>query len=170
LHLVWGLLPNVDVVGLADPDPEGRSLRAEEAGAQRSYTDYREMLEKERPDFVSIGPRWTIHHEEYLVACAEVGAHGLLEKPIAVDLAEADRMIQAIRVNDLRWAIAFNFRASPIVEHTRRLVTEEGLIGEILEVRSRGKEDRRAGGEDLIVLGTHVFDMMIQFLGRPLWC
>lgn len=47
---------------------------------------------------------------------------------------------------------------------------DEGLIGDLLEVRSRGKEDRRAGGEDLITLGVHIFDMMAYFMGKPEWC
>ncbi len=170
LHRVWSNRPNIDVVGLADPDPTGRAQHAKEAGAARSYSDYREMLRKEKPTLVSIGPRWTVRHEEYLLACTEVGAHGYLEKPIATDLAEADAMVAAIEAKDLRWAIAHQKRMCPAVQLCKRLVFEEGLIGEVLELRSRGKEDHRAGGEDLIVLGTHIFDLMVFFLGRPKWC
>jgi len=47
---------------------------------------------------------------------------------------------------------------------------EEGLIGEVLEIRGRGKEDPRAGGEDLAVLGPHVLDIMIDLMGVPEWC
>ena len=170
LHLVWGLHPEVEVVALADPDEAGRAKRAAEAGAQRTYADYRVMLEKEQPDLVSIGPRWTVNHLQYILDCTQIGAHGLIEKPLSVDLAEADAIIEAVEAKDLRWAIGFNFRASPVIAHTRRLLIEEGLIGDILEIRSRGKEDHRAGGEDLIVLGVHLFDMMVAFLGPPLWC
>lgn len=170
LHLVWGLHPDVEVVALADPDEEGRMRRAAEAGAQRTYADYRQMLEEEKPDLVSIGPRWTVNHLQYMLDCADSGAHGILEKPLAVDLVEADTIIDATEEKRLRWAIAFNYRASPIIEHTRRLLIEESLIGDILEIRSRGKEDRRAGGEDLIVLGVHIFDLMVTFLGPPHWC
>jgi predicted dehydrogenase len=170
LHLVWGLHPAVEVVALADPDESGRAKRAAEAGARRTYADYRVMLEKEQPVLVSIGPRWTVNHQQYILDCTRIGAHGLIEKPLSVDLAEADAIIEAVDTEDLRWAIGFNFRASPVIAHTRRLLIEEGLIGDILEIRSRGKEDQRAGGEDLIVLGVHMFDMMVAFLGPPLWC
>ncbi len=170
LHLMWGLHPAVEVVGLADPEPTGRERRAAEAGAKRTYADYRRMLTEEKPDLVSIGPRWTVKHLEYLLHCAEAGAHGLIEKPLCVDLTQADAMYEAVAGRGLKWSIAFNFRASPVVEHARRLIVEEGLIGEVLEVRSRGKEDHRAGGEDLIVMGAHTFDMMIHFLGPPRWC
>lgn len=170
LHLMWSLRDDVEVAGLADPDEEGRTQHAAEAGAKRAYADYRVMLEREKPDLVSIGPRWTVNHKDYLLACAEVGAHGLMEKPLAPDLAEADAMIDAVDSKNLKWAMAFNFRASPVARHARRLIMEENLIGDILEIRSRGKEDHRAGGEDLIVLGVHIFDLMAFFLGPPRWC
>jgi predicted dehydrogenase len=46
----------------------------------------------------------------------------------------------------------------------------DGAIGKFLEMRARGKEDRRAGGEDMMVLGTHLFDLMRFFAGDPRWC
>lgn len=170
LHLMWALRDDVEVVGLADPDEAGRTRHAAEAGALRSYADYRDMLETEQPDLVSIGPRWTIHHLEYLLACAEAGAHGIIEKPVMTDLAQGDIALAAMAEKNLKWTVAFNFRASPETAHAKRLIFEEGLIGEVLEVRGRGKEDHRAGGEDLVVLGVHNFDMMRYFLGAPSWC
>ncbi|MBI4558324.1 MAG: Gfo/Idh/MocA family oxidoreductase [Candidatus Hydrogenedentes bacterium] len=170
LHMAFALRPDVEVVGLADPDEAGRAKHAAEAKSQRTYTDYREMLEKEKPDLVSIAPRWTIHHKEYLLAAAAVGAHGFLEKPISSDLVEADEMVRAVEAKNLKWAMAFNFRATPVIQHVRRLVVDETILGDVLEMRGRGKEDNRAGGEDLLVLGTHVFDMMRFLAGDPLWC
>lgn len=170
LHLAWSLREDVEVVALADPHEAGRQKHAEEAKAQGTYADYREMLEKERPDLVTIAPRITIHHRDYLMAAAECGAHGFMEKPLAVDMAEADEMIAAIDAKGLRWSIAFNFRTAPLVRHVRRMIMEEGLIGALIEMRGRGKEDHRAGAEDLVVLGTHTFDMMRYFAGDPEWC
>ena len=170
LHLVWKMRDDVDVVALADPDEKGREAHGQESGAARLYADYREMLEKEKPDFVAVGPRCTINHREYLLACAAVGAHGILEKPLTPDLAAADEIIAALDAKGLKWSIAFNFRASPEIAHAKRLIFEEGLLGEILDVRARGKEDKRAGGEDLIVLGIHQFDMLRFLLGDPEWC
>jgi len=170
LHLVFGLRPDVEVVGLADPDEAGRRSHALEAKAARTYADYREMLSKERPDLVVIAPRHTVRHRDYLLACAELGAHGLIEKPIADTLTDADEMVKAAAAKGLKWAVAYNFRAMPILQHARRLVVEEKLIGDILELRGRGKEDRRAGGEDMLVLGCHITDLMRFFAGNPVWC
>ena len=168
--MVLGLRPDVEVVGLADPNEAGRRSRAAEAGAARTYADYREMLTKEKPDLVVIAPRHTVRHRDYLLAAAEVRAHGLIEKPLADTLSDADEMLKATSDRNLKWAIAYNFRAMPVLQHARRLVLDEGLIGQILEVRGRGKEDRRAGGEDMLVLGCHIVDLMRFFLGDPLWC
>ena len=170
LHLVWGYRDDIEVVALADPDEAGRAKNAAQAKAMRQYADWREMLETEKPDLVAAGPRWTTRHREYVLAAAEIGVHGLLEKPLATDLAEADEMVEAVEKKRLAWGIAFNFRVTPVVEHVRRMVMEEGLIGDVLELRGRGKEDHRAGGEDLLVLGVHIFDAMRYFLGDAAWC
>lgn len=170
LHLAFSRRDNIAVVGLADPDEAGRAKHAEESGAERTYADYREMLEKEKPDLVAVGPRWTIHHRDYLLACAEVGAHGFMEKPLCTDLAEADEMIGAIEARNLKWSIAFNVRGSAILQHVKQAV-DDGLIGSLIEARARGKEDRRSGGEDLIVLGSHVLDLMRFFMDAdPVRC
>lgn len=168
LHRMWQLRDDVEVVGLADPDEAGRAKHAAEAQAKRTYADYREMLEKEKPQFVTIGPRCTNNHLEYLLACAEFGCHGMMEKPLTMDLAEADEAIAALDAKNLKWSVAFNFRASPVFQYLRDQLLQENLIGELLEIRSRGKEDHRAGGEDIIVLGIHLFDMMAEIMGAPL--
>ena len=170
LHKVFLARQDVEMAALADPDEQGRTKAAGEAKVARAYADYREMLDKEKPDLVIIGPRWTTHHREYLLAAAACGAHGLMEKPISTNLVEADDMVRTIEENNLKWAIAFNFRATPIIEFTKRAVFDEGIIGDVLEMRGRGKEDERAGGEDLVVLGTHIFDMMRYFAGNASWC
>ena len=45
-----------------------------------------------------------------------------------------------------------------------------GKLGQVLEFRARGKEDRRGGGEDLWVLGTHMLNLIHHFGGEPQWC
>ena len=171
IQYAFALRDDVATVALADPDEAGRAKRAKEVGVERTYADYREMLEKERPDLVAIGPRCTVNHRDYLVACADVGAHGFIEKPFCNELSLGDEMVAAADGKNLKWSIAYNFRAMPLVQHAKKLICEEGLIGTVLEARGRGKEDHRAGGEDLIVLGAHVLDLMRFFMGgSPTWC
>jgi predicted dehydrogenase len=82
--------------------------------------------------------------------------------------AEADRIIATCDRAGVKLAVAHQMRISPILEYVKQQVGA-GVIGELQEMRGRGKEDKRAGGEDLMVLGTHIFDLMRQFAGDPLW-
>ena len=91
-----------------------------------------------------------------------------MEKPFARDLVEADRMVEAVRRARVKLQLAHQMRCSPFVRHVRAVI-KEGAIGHIQEVRGRGKEDKRAGGEDLMVLGSHICDVMRIFAGNPIW-
>ena len=164
---VWNDIPNATVVAVADEDPKGRAEAAKTLGAPRAYADYREMLEKEKPQIVSVCPRWLDCHHEMVIACASHGCHMYLEKPMCRTLLEADEMIEAC--NNVKVAIAHQTRYSPRIEQAQRLI-REGKLGDILEIRGRGKEDKRGGGEDLMVLGTHIMDLMRVLCGEPLSC
>ncbi len=165
---VWKAFPQTEVVAVADPDPDGRAEAQERTGAAKAYADYRELLAKERPDIVSVCPRHTDQRLAMVTAAADAGCHMYCEKPFAPNLADADRMVAAIRRAGVRVQIAHQMRTSPLTLAALRMV-EEGELGEIHELRGRGKEDSRAGGEDLVVLGSHIFDMMRAFLGDPEW-
>jgi predicted dehydrogenase len=104
-----------------------------------------------------------------VLACADSGAHVFLEKPICRDLEQADEMIAALEKRNLKCAVAHQTRYAPALKYVRQAIAE-GMLGEIVELRGRGKEDRRAGGEDLMVLGTHVMDLMRIFGGDARSC
>ncbi|MCS6852290.1 MAG: Gfo/Idh/MocA family oxidoreductase [Gemmataceae bacterium] len=169
LDVVWLTVENVEVVAVADEDPKGRAAAAARLKAPNAYADYRHMLEKERPHIVSVAPRFPDCHRDMVLACAHFGAHVFLEKPMARTLAEADEMVAACERHHVKLAIAHQTRYSPRVKVIRDLLGD-GRLGDILEVRGRGKEDQRGGGEDLMVLGTHIFDLMRFLVGDPHWC
>src|SRR5262249_4606208 len=109
-------------------------------------------------------------HKDMILACAEHGVLGIFcEKPMAPDLAACDAIVAACERSHLKLAMAFQTRYSPRLERIKALIAE-GAIGEVLELRGRGKEDRRRGGEDLMVLGVHIFDLCHDLLGEPAWC
>ena len=62
--------------------------------AQRLYADYREMLQKEKPDFVAICSRAPEHRLEMVTAAVEAARHMLIEKPLAKDLTSADAIVR----------------------------------------------------------------------------
>lgn len=144
---------DVQIVSIADSDPDGLQAAGERIGVEKRYLDYHEMLEKEHLDLVSVGPRWIDCHAEMVIACANAGVKGILcEKPFARTLAEADAMMEACDRNGVKIAVAHR-RACAYEQHAKKLV-DEGAIGEIQVLRGHGKADHRAGAMDLMVLGT----------------
>jgi predicted dehydrogenase len=161
--------PRLKLLAVADDDPKGRTAAARRLGVDRAYADYREMLDREEPQFVAVAPRWIDGHREMILACAERGAHVFCEKPMAPTLADCDAIVTACERSHIKLAVAFQTRYSPRYERVKELIAG-GAIGEVLELRGRGKEDRRGGGEDLMVLGSHVMDLFRGLLGEAAWC
>jgi predicted dehydrogenase len=160
---------DVEVVAVADVDEGGREKAIGRCGAKRAYADFREMLEKERPGLVSVAPRMTGERKGMLLAALSAGAHVVSEKPFVRAPVDGDEVLKLATEKRLRTAVAHQMRVAPTVMHLKKRIGE-GLIGDLLEIRAFGKQDQRAGGEDMVVLGTHLFDLMRLFAGDPLWC
>ena len=169
LDVIFNDVPGVTVVALADPDEAGRAKAATRCGAARQYANYREMLEKEKPELVSIAPRHTDQHRDMALAAIAAGGHLIMEKPIATDPAEADEILAAADAAKRKVAVAHQMRLAPRIARLKRSIGD-GLIGDLLHVEAWGKQDQRAGGEDMMVLGTHLFDLIRLFAGDPQWC
>ncbi|WP_422926371.1 Gfo/Idh/MocA family protein [Singulisphaera sp. PoT] len=161
--------PKLKLVAVADANPIGLALASRRLGVNATYADYRQMLDREKPEFVAVAPRWIDARREMILACAERGIHVFCEKPMAPTLADCDAIVTACERSHTKLAIAFQTRYSPKLARIREMI-DAGVIGEVLEVRGRGKEDNRGGGEDLMVLGTHVMDMFRALLGDASWC
>jgi predicted dehydrogenase len=169
LDVIFNDVPNVQVVAVADPDSSGRAAAAKRCQALRQYADYREMLAKEKPRLVSVAPRWSEQHHAMATAALQAGAHVCLEKPITRTLVEADDILALADQRGLKIAVAHQMRLAPSVVHLKRRLAE-GLVGDLVQIRAWGKQDDRAGGEDMLVLGTHLFDMVRYVAGDPSWC
>ncbi|MBI4910937.1 MAG: Gfo/Idh/MocA family oxidoreductase [Acidobacteria bacterium] len=166
--MAWKTHPRAEIAAVADENREGLQKAAERLAVKDTFSDWREMLRKTKPEVLVIAMRWVDCHEEMVLAAAEAGAHSFLEKPMARTLEECDRMIDASNRTHVRMAVAHNMRCCPILDHVQSRLAA-GVIGDLLEIRARGKEDRRSGGEDMMVLGTHMFDNLRRFAGDPLW-
>ena len=169
LEGIFANRPSIEVVALADPDPDGRSKTAAKIHAPRSYADYREMLEKERPNLVSIAMRQSDQHHAIALGALQAGAHVYCEKPFVTAPLESDELLAEAHKRGRKIAVAHTMRMMPEIVRLKQAIAE-GLIGDLVELRAYGKQDSRAGGEDMMVLGSHLFDLMRLFLGDPLWC
>jgi predicted dehydrogenase len=154
---------------LADPDAQGRAKAAAKIGAPRTYADYRELLEKERPNLVSIAMRQSDQHHAIALDALKASSHIYCEKPFVTAPVESDELLAEADKRGLKIAVAHTMRMTPLMVHLKQAIGE-GQIGDLVEVRSFGKQDARAGGEDMMVLGSHLFDLLRLFLGDPLWC
>jgi predicted dehydrogenase len=162
-------LENVTVEAVADADEAGLRKAAERSKAKRPYRDFRDMLRREKPDLVSIAPRQPDCHREMALAAIEVCQGIFMEKPMTETPAEADDILAAAEKRGVKIFVAHNRRYAPDFVRVRALL-RQGLIGAVRQVRIQGKQDNRVGGEDMIVLGTHDFDLMRFYFGDPQWC
>lgn len=169
IDTVWKEIAKAEVVALADDNEKGRATGTARTGAKNIYADYREMLEKEKPQIVAVCPRWVDRHHEFVLACLERGCHVYMEKPFCRTLEEADHLVRTSEMTHTKLAIAHQTRYSPSVVAVQKLI-EEGKLGTVLEIRARGKEDQRGGPEDLWVLGSHMMNLMRAFAGDAATC
>lgn len=144
---------NVALVAAADISPANLAAFADTFGITGRYSDYREMLESERPDLVSICT-WPDLHPPMVVDAARARARGILcEKPMALGLGEADRMIEACTHSATLLSIC----------HQRRLARPFTLAQSWLRAGAIGRLVRLEawidGGWDLLSWGTHWIDM-----------
>lgn len=164
-HLAFRGLP-VDIVALVDGQAEGVRDRADRVGAKRIYSNCLDMMDAEQPDIIVLGSRDPVAHLVPLLEAVKRGMHVLCEKPLCTTLEEADAIISLARRTGSKIAVAHLARHS-ILFRTMKSMLEEGVIGTPLSVYGRGKEDERGGGEDLVVLGTHILDIICYLFGPP---
>ena len=172
LDTVWLRLDETKIVAVADPVESGRAkeLAKLKLDAASGFVDYREMLHSAKPDIVAVCPRHADQHRDMIIAAIDAGAQGVyVEKPFVRTPAEADEVVAACRKHNAKLAVAHRNRYHPVL-HTIDSVIEQGKIGRLLEIRGRGKGDRRGGAEDLWVLGSHVLNLMAYFAGKPRTC
>lgn len=142
---------DVEVVAGADPYAEQREAFSERWGIDHVYADYREMVEQEQLDIVSVAtsakPR-----PEIVRTLAESGVRGIYaEKPIAFSLAEAEAMVEACRANNVVLAIGCTRRWDPWWAMARQLIAE-GQIGKVLQINAHGAAAISHNGSHMIDL------------------
>jgi predicted dehydrogenase len=112
---------------------------AENWGYESYETDWRRLIERDDIDVIDIGsPNNT--HKEIVLAAAEAGKMILCEKPLAMDVAEAEEMVAAVERAGVPNMVWFNYRRVPAITLAKQLV-DEGRIGKPFHYRALYLQD-----------------------------
>lgn len=133
-HNLRQLEPDLRVVGVVDPDNAGARSRLSEPDRQDVvfYDDLDTLVRRGNLDGLAIGTRCNLH-TPYAVQAARYDLPLFLEKPVAVDMAQAQALERAFVNSRCRVVVSFPLRVSPLCELARRYLAE-GAVGEPLHV------------------------------------
>ena len=122
----WNRIPEVDVAAISNrTESKARRLMAD-YGIPRFYADWREMVDREKPDFLDvITPPET--HLEICTYAAERGVSIVCQKPLAPTLAESRRIVELSRGAGVRFMVHENFRWQPWYREISRTLREGGI-------------------------------------------
>jgi predicted dehydrogenase len=169
-------LPNVKLVACADVD-RARVSEFLEKYKLNFYSDYREMLSKENPDAVIIATPNALH-APVAIDALENGAHVLTEKPMAISLEDAVKMVETARRRQRILMVGHNMRFQRNIQVGRKFVTN-GRLGRIyhiraLHLRRRGipstvtfLQRKYSGGGPMWDIGVHTIDATMFMVNFP---
>lgn len=150
--------PRIQLVAGSSRDARRRERFAKRTGV-RTHADWREMLDKEKPDIVSVAT-YAPFHAEITIACAKKGVRVIYcEKPVATRLVEAEQMIAACKRSGALFVINHNRRFSPSHRRLREVVAA-GNLGRLTSASLQW------GGGRLGNVGTHMIDALRMLTGR----
>lgn len=170
------LADTVDVVAVCDIDEEKVKKYAAQYNVPRYYLNYREMLEKEKLDAVSV-TTWNAEHMNATIAALEAGANVICEKPMAMNQIQAQSMLDTAKRCGKLLQIGFVRRYGNDADLLKKFI-DGGTMGELYYakatyLRRNGfpggwfGDKSYSGGGPLIDLGVHVMDLVRYLAGCP---
>ena len=151
--------PAVDLIAGSSRDEGRRQRFSERSGGTRTYEDWRELLDREELDIVSVAT-YTPQHAEISIACAEKGVRVIYcEKPVAPTVGEAEAMLAACSSAESLLVINHNLRFTTGFRELRDRVAA-GDLGDLTSVSVQWSNGRLGN------VGTHVFDAVRMITGR----
>jgi myo-inositol 2-dehydrogenase / D-chiro-inositol 1-dehydrogenase len=166
---------NAEVVAVASPTPGNARRLADGYGIPDAYTDYHELLADPGIEMVTIAAPNVVHCE-ITVACADAGKHVVVEKPMAMTVAECDQMIAACRRAGVHLFYAEELFFTPKYVKAKEMA-DQGAFGSVYLVKQsemhfgpHGEwfwDVDRSGGGVFMDMGCHGLAFCYWFLGRP---
>lgn len=133
-HMKAAVNNKLNIVGVCDILPEKMEEILEKHGLEKEetihrYTDYKELLEKEQPTLVSIATE-SGNHAEIALYCIEKGVHVIIEKPMAMSIDDANKIINLAEEKNVKVSACHQNRFNVAVQELRKAV-EAGRFGKI---------------------------------------
>jgi predicted dehydrogenase len=153
--------PRTEVVGLCDLKPDLLQTLGEELGVDARYTDLDRMISELSPDIVAI-PTGTEFHYDLCMRVLDYGVNIDVEKPICVDLAQADEVIKTAASRGVRTAVHHQGRVGASMRAVSGAV-KKGRIGKLRHITASGKG--YYGGYGLMNIGTHLINYILEIAG-----
>ena len=166
--------PGAELCAVASPSPGNAERFAARHGIAQHFTDYRQMLARDDVDLVIIAAPNDLHCRLTLDAAA-AGKHVIVEKPMALNLAEADAMIAACRGAGVKLMYAEELCFAPKYVRLKELL-DSGALGKPVLLKQSEKHDgphaahfwdvERSGGGVTMDMGCHAIEFFRWLLGR----
>lgn len=168
---------DADLAAVCDMNEERLQLSATEWGVEGKYTDFRTMLAEANLDLVSVCLPNALHAEAS-IAALEAGVNVICEKPMAINLQQAEAMVAAAKKAERQLMMCYNYRYRSDSQWMRRMV-QQGRLGKIHHVNVTWRRETgipgwglfgskaMSGGGALIDLGVHVLDLGLWMMDFP---
>jgi predicted dehydrogenase len=169
--------PDVELVAGVDIKPARLKLMEEKYGIKNLFSDWKKMLKEIKPDAVSVCTPNGLHATPAIDA-ANAGCHVVVEKPMAMNPVECQKMIDASKKNKKKLVVGFQYRYHPFTDFLVR-ARDAGQFGKVMFVkcqalRRRGipnwgvfGQKKLQGGGPMIDIGVHVIEMAHYLMGAP---
>ena len=170
-------MPDVEVVAGVDIDPDRLEVMKDKWGVEKVFKDWKTMLKEVAPEAVAVCTPNGVHMQPSVEA-AEAGCHVIVEKPMAMDPAQCQKMIDAAKKSGKKLAVGFQYRYHPNTDFIVR-ARDDGQLGNPMFVKCQalrrrgipnwgvfGRKDLQGGGP-MIDIGVHVIEMAHYMMGSP---
>jgi myo-inositol 2-dehydrogenase / D-chiro-inositol 1-dehydrogenase len=167
--------PDAELFAVASPTGDNASNFAARFGIPHHFTDYRRMLEMPKLDIVLVGAPNHLHCQMTLDAFG-AGKHVIVEKPLCLNLAEADKMIAAGKGANRKFMYAEELCFAPKYVRLKQLL-DSGALGEPTLLKQSEKHDGphaghfwdvdRSGGGVTMDMGCHAIEFFRWMLAGP---
>lgn len=162
---VYREIPGIELVGFADADEKQCAILSKRS-AVRGYTDYRQLLDTELPDLITVAVPTALHYEVASEAIRR-GIHVLIEKPIAETEVDGQALIDLAQEHNVVLAVGHIERHNPAISVLKKIIDEQQL-GVIFQMRAQrvGPFPARIRDVGVVIdLATHDIDILCHLAG-----